>query len=63
MKITEQINIIKMFIISYYDKFVVFVKNVFNKKQEINKQTDSQNDIHIVKVKVKKVKVKNMKTN
>ena len=63
MKITEQINIIRTFIITWCNKFVIFAKNVFNKKQEINKQTDNQNDIHIVKAKVKKVKVKNMKTN
>jgi len=57
MKINEFINIAKEFIITQYNRFIVFVKNVFNKKPKINKQTDN-NDIHIVKVKVKNVKVK-----
>ena len=57
MKINEFINMSKKFIIIYYNKFIDFVKNLFVKKQEINKQTIN-NDIHIVKAKVKNVKVK-----
>ena len=63
MKIIKYINIVREFIITYSDKFIVFIKNVFFNKHKINKQTNNQNDIHIVKAKVKKVKVKNMKTN
>lgn len=47
-------NNIKGFIILCYNKFIDFVKKVFNKNTEINKQTTNQ-DIHIVKVRVKKI--------
>ena len=59
MNIGEFINSVKEFIILRYNKFICFVKNMFTEKPKINNQTiDNNNDIHIVKVKVKKVKVK-----
>lgn len=57
MNINEFINSAKEFIIMYYNKFINFVKNMIGQKQKINNQTND-NDIHIVKAKVKKVKVK-----
>lgn len=57
MNINEFINSAKEFIIMYYNKFINFVKNMIGQKPKINNQT-IDNDIHIVKAKVKKVKVK-----
>lgn len=57
MNINEFINSAKEFIIMYYNKFINFVKNMIGQKPKINNQTND-NDIHIVKAKVKKVKVK-----
>lgn len=57
MNINEFINSAKKFIIMYYNKFINFVKNMIGQKPKINNQTND-NDIHIVKAKVKKVKVK-----
>ena len=57
MNINEFINSTKEFIIMYYNKFINFVKNMIGQKPKINNQTND-NDIHIVKAKVKKVKVK-----
>lgn len=57
MNINEFINSAKEFIIMCYNKFINFVKNMIGQKPKINNQTND-NDIHIVKAKVKKVKVK-----
>ena len=57
MNINEFTNSAKEFIIMYYNKFINFVKNMIGQKPKINNQTND-NDIHIVKAKVKKVKVK-----
>lgn len=57
MNINEFINSAKEFIIMYYNKFINFVKNMIGQKPKINNQT-IDNDIHIVKAKVKKVKFK-----
>ena len=57
MNINEFINSAKEFIIMYYNNIINFVKNMIGQKPKINNQTND-NDIHIVKAKVKKVKVK-----
>lgn len=58
MNIKNIFNIIKEYVISYYNIFIHFIKNVFIKTNKINKQTSKDNDIHIVKSKVKKVRIK-----
>ena len=55
-------NIIKEFVVSKYNGLIDYIKNFSNKNSKINKQT-SQDDIHVIKAKVKKVKVKKLKTN
>lgn len=62
MEFKKIINIVYEFIISQYNRFINFVKTLVNKKQEINNQT-TDNNIHVINAKVKKVKIKNMKTN
>lgn len=62
MNIHNIIDKSKNFIILAYNKIIGFIKNMFMQKSKINNQTND-NDIHIVKAKVKKIKVKNMKTN
>ncbi len=56
MKIKEIINIIKNYVITQYNRFLTFIKNGSDEKPKINNQTNKE--IHIVKAKVKKVKVR-----
>lgn len=63
MQLTQIINKIKKFIIDRYNKLVSYIKNIGKEKPKINNQNVSNQDIHIVKARVKKIGNKKLKTN
>ena len=63
MKFKNIINTVKALIIDMYNELVNYIKNFIgkkdnDKKDKINKQSSDQN-IHVVKAKVKRVRIKN----
>lgn len=56
MTLRKIYDIIKKFIINKYNRLIVYIKN-----RQINKQTDQESnnqDVHVIKAKVKSIKVK-----
>lgn len=56
MSIKHLYNIIVDFVKSCYNKIITYCKGINSKNSEINNQTD--NNIQVIKAKVKKVKVR-----
>lgn len=62
MQLSEICNNIKEHIISWYNMLIDYFKKLVSKKSEINNQNADQ-DIHIIKYKVKHVKIKKKNEN
>ena len=62
MQLKDIFENIKLFIIEQYNKLINCIKNLGSEKPKINNQTVDQ-DVHVVKAKVKRVRVNKMKTN
>ena len=62
MQLSEICNSIKEHIILWYNMLIDYFKKSTSKKQEINNQNADQ-DIHIIKYKVKHVKIKKKNEN
>jgi len=62
MQLSEICNSIKEHIISLYNMLIDYFKKLTSKKSKINNQNADQ-DIHIIKYKVKHVKIKKKNEN
>lgn len=62
MQLTEMCNIIKEHIILWCNMLIDYFKKLVSKNSKINNQNDDQ-DIHIIKYKVKHVKIKKKNEN
>ena len=62
MHLSEICNIIKEHIILWYDMLIDYFKKLVSRNSKINNQNTDQ-DIHIIKYKIKHVKIKKKNEN